>query len=142
MSYVPIYGIVFMLIIMLSSPSNSSDLKVPENPLPECPGSPNCIRTHQSFSVDSSTVLSTADLVLTNMGAESVEQDPESGHIHAVFRIPIFGWKDDVNITVHQNESITTLYIRSASRVGYSDLGVNNRRVKKFFRLFNKQLSN
>jgi len=131
-----------MLTIMISSPSNSSDFQVPENPLPECPGSPNCIRTHESFSMDSATVLSTADVVLKNMGAESVDQDSESGQIHAVFRIPVFGWKDDVHIVVHQNESIATLYIRSASRVGYSDLGVNNRRVKNFFRLFNKQLSN
>ena len=39
----------------------------------------------------------------------------------------------DLALTVEPHEEGTALHIRSASRKGYSDFGVNRRRVKRFF---------
>ncbi len=134
-------GLVCMLFTMLSSSSEPIRLQPIENPLKSCPDSPNCERTSRTFSADSASILNAADEVLRAMNAESIEWNEETKQIHAVFKIPIFGWRDDVHIAAHQDGSKTTLFIRSASREGYSDLGVNKRRVNKFFRKLNKTIS-
>lgn len=48
--------------------------------------------------------------------------------IHWEFRTPWIGYIDDVQIAGAVGE--TTVQIRSASRAGYSDLGVNRKRVE------------
>jgi hypothetical protein len=37
------------------------------------------------------------------MNAVSVEWNEEKKQIHAVFEIPVFGWRDDVHIAVAKN---------------------------------------
>lgn len=53
---------------------------------------------------------------------------------HAVYRIFLF--LDDVWVAVLPEAGGSRLHIRSQSRVGRSDLGVNKRRVERFFRTF------
>lgn len=119
-------------------PKQSKDT---ENPLPECPKSPNCIRTSISFSDDSAKVIEFVTLALENMGAFSFEFVEPEQKFESIFRIPVFGWKDDLIILVNTNSNSTTLFIRSSSREGYYDLGVNRRRVKKLNRLLSKNLN-
>lgn len=65
--------------------------------------------------------------------------ESESRQIDAVFKI--FIYKDDFAVqTEATDESSGFVHIRSSSRTGYSDLGVNRRRVKRFLRLLKKQL--
>ncbi|MFN1835996.1 DUF1499 domain-containing protein [Balneola sp. MJW-20] len=110
------------------------------NPLPSCPESPNCIRTSKLIHSDSTAVMRALKNVLTSE-AETVEADTDEQSVHAVYRIPVFGWKDDVNILLkEETENKTILYIRSASREGYSDLGVNKRRVNRIIRKTEKEL--
>jgi len=110
------------------------------NPLPPCPGTPNCERVSVTISASAKNVRSTALSVLEKMRVHSVEQEIES-KINAVFRIPIFGWKDDFTILIEPiNDQETTVHIRSASRTGRSDYGVNNRRIKRFIRWLEQDL--
>lgn len=51
--------------------------------------------------------------------------------IDAEFRV--FFFIDDVTIRVEPNDTGCRVWVRSSSRVGDSDLGVNKRRVNKFF---------
>lgn len=67
--------------------------------------------------------------------------DPKRIEIHAVYRIPIFHFKDDVDVIIEESGSKTTVYIRSASRLGVYDLGVNRRRVKRILRKLNSKIS-
>lgn len=108
-------------------PSMASDL--PDNPLPPCPDSPNCVRTTRLYEVPQDTLLDRAQNALHDMGASTVEADATDRRVHAVFRVFIF--KDDVHLAVAPHETGSALHIRSASRVGYSDLGVNARRVDR-----------
>lgn len=94
-----------------------------------------------TFTADSAVVLDAADEALRILSAESIQKNEATKEIHAVFKIPVFGWRDDLNIAVKQDGLDTHLFIRSASRVGYYDLGVNKRRVNKFFKHFNKIIS-
>lgn len=55
--------------------------------------------------------------------------DLEESDIKAVFKIGPY--RDDLAVSVETLEDGTTvLYIRSASRTGYTDYGVNRRRVR------------
>jgi uncharacterized protein (DUF1499 family) len=113
-----------------------------KNPLPECPETPNCERLTTSFSADSTAIYNALKEALSEMNAHTVEDLPDENRINAVFMIPVFGWKDDVNLVYESKADSTLVHIRSASREGYSDLGVNARRVKKLIKTTQKQLSN
>ena len=52
----------------------------------------------------------------------------DNSDIHAECRSMIFRFVDD--LTLHLTASNSIIHIRSASRIGYSDLGVNRRRVE------------
>ena len=112
-----------------------------ENPLASCPNTPNCERTYRIFSTDSATLLNKSDEVLHAMNAHTVTWNEENKQIHAVFEIPIFRWRDDVHIAVHNNGKNTTLFIRSASRIGHWDFWANKIRINKFFKKLNKSIS-
>ncbi|MCC5932857.1 MAG: DUF1499 domain-containing protein [Candidatus Cyclonatronum sp.] len=112
----------------------------PDNPLEACPESPNCVRSTLEVMAEADRILEAARQTLENMGAESIEET-EAGGLHAVFRIAVFGFRDDVHLALSpQPDGGTFVHIRSASRTGYSDLGVNSRRVDRFFRLLTAEL--
>ena len=134
-----------MLLIFLSAcGSSSTDIKTgmsnSNNPLPPCPDSPNCIRVSEEFNISADTLFSVVSKSLSKMKPYSTEKNIDSLSFHAVFKIPVFGWKDDVNIMLQANKKNSIIHVRSASRVGYSDLGVNKRRVKKLLKIINKTL--
>jgi len=52
-----------------------------------------------------------------------------SHYIHAVCETRILGFKDDLEFLI--DDAAKQIHCRSASRVGYSDLGVNRRRVER-----------
>jgi uncharacterized protein (DUF1499 family) len=54
------------------------------------------------------------------------------GRLEATVTTPWFGFRDDVVVRVVPDGNGTTVDVRSASRVGRSDLGVNARRIRVF----------
>jgi uncharacterized protein (DUF1499 family) len=106
-------------------------------PFKPCPDSPNCYITHLELKKPLGTAKLATKKVLQVMGAKQVQE--VAGGFDAVFQIFIF--LDDVTIRFTGSESNPTLWIRSASRVGHSDLGVNKRRVIDFLARFKKELS-
>lgn len=111
-----------------------------ENPLPECPGSPNCVRTHEVFNTGVELVFEYISQIFEEDAHEFEIEDPKRIELHAVYRIPIFGFKDDVNVILEEKNGETIVYIRSASRLGEYDLGVNKRRVRKIFKKLKKEI--
>lgn len=49
-------------------------------------------------------------------------------YIHAEFTSALFRFVDDVEFLVDDRASV--IHVRSASRIGHSDLGVNRRRIE------------
>jgi uncharacterized protein (DUF1499 family) len=75
----------------------------------------------------------TAEAVARDLGWRIAEADPAEGRIEAVDRTFWFGFRDDVVIRITEAEDgRTRLDVRSASRVGRSDLGTNARRIRDF----------
>ena len=57
---------------------------------------------------------------------------PEVGIIEATARTPIFGFRDDVVVRVSMEDGKVRVDMRSCSRVGHGDFGMNARRVVNF----------
>ena len=105
--------------------------------LAPCPSSPNCISS-QAIEPDKymaplpyagnteasrSIVLS----IIESMPRSKVVQEKEN-YIHAEFRSLIFRFVDDVEFLFDEEDK--TIHFRSASRTGYSDFGVNRKRMQ------------
>ncbi|MEI6724394.1 MAG: DUF1499 domain-containing protein, partial [Betaproteobacteria bacterium] len=67
---------------------------------------------------------------LTDLGLEISDFDPVQGRIEAVATSMLFGFKDDVVLRVAAQDGGTRIDIRSMSRVGRSDFGVNAKRIR------------
>ncbi len=106
----------------------------PRNPLPPCPATPNCIRTSEAFDKGIEKVFEAVTQVIEDEAHSFEVVNPRRIEIHAVYRIPVFGFKDDVDIILEDAGKETVLFIRSASRLGTYDLGVNKRRIKRVLR--------
>jgi len=102
------------------------------SPLPPCPDSPNCEHVTRAYPLAADSLFNAATRALTAIGPVSVEANDEKHRARAVYRVALV-FKDDVWIAVTPDDGRSHLHIRSASRVGYSDLGVNARRVRDFF---------
>jgi len=66
--------------------------------------------------------------VIRSMPRSRVVAEQED-YIHAEFTSAVFGFVDDVEFRV--DAAAHVIHVRSAARAGYSDLGVNRRRVEK-----------
>jgi uncharacterized protein (DUF1499 family) len=105
--------------------------------LAPCPASPNCVCSDESdaqhaisaFSLAVPAALAWAaarQAVLALPRTEIVSEQPE--YLHAECASALFGFVDDVEL--HLRPQAGVIGVRSASRVGYSDFGVNRRRVE------------
>lgn len=69
-----------------------------------------------------------------DMGWEIVAADSADGRIEATDQVAWFGFKDDVVVRLTPEDGVTRVDVRSKSRVGLGDLGVNARRVQSYLR--------
>jgi uncharacterized protein (DUF1499 family) len=66
-----------------------------------------------------------------------VEEDKERWYLRAEARSRLFRFVDDVEFQLVPEERL--VHVRSASRVGYWDLGVNRRRVERLREAFERE---
>lgn len=96
-----------------------------EGRLAPCPGAPNCVSSEDGAvsplpPVDSMRL----QAVMAALGADL--QRAEENYLAFTTRSRLFGFVDDVEFRLTPEAT----HIRSASRVGYSDMGANRRRVE------------
>ncbi len=90
--------------------------------------------TALSYELSTEEQLNKVARVIESMpGAKIVQQEPN--YIHAIFTTKLMRFKDDVE--VYLDDDAKLMHFRSASRVGYSDLGVNRKRYERFVELLN-----
>jgi uncharacterized protein (DUF1499 family) len=73
-------------------------------------------------------------MVMRELGWDIVDVDADSGRVEATATTYWFGFKDDVVVRVRPAPVGSRVDIRSASRIGVSDLGKNAERVREFLR--------
>lgn len=118
--------------LLTTDPADFPPQDGPPNPLPACPDSPNCVRTTWTYPVPVDTLFDAARAALNATDADALTVDTAARRLDAVYRVVFF--KDDVVVIAEPYEEGAALHIRSASRVGQSDLGVNGRRVRRIQR--------
>jgi uncharacterized protein (DUF1499 family) len=116
---------------------NSSEISHPFKP---CPGTPNCVIHSIQFRTEADTLFRVCSDVIREMDPYTTDENSHSLQIEAVFRIPVFGFMDDVEIAIASDHTGSILHVRSSSRVGHSDLGVNRRRVQRIVKKINEKL--
>lgn len=111
------------------------------HPFEPCPDSPNCIIHSADFPTEAEKLFEKSLDVLQSMNPYRLDSRLQSLQIDAVFRIALFGFKDDLSVLFSQKDGQSILYVKSSSREGYSDLGVNRRRVRRFLKKLNSTLT-
>ena len=137
---VVIVGALVMMSLFSRKPSN---LGVVDGRLAECPSSPNCVSTQAGdanhrmepipFTGSSDEAMQRITDLVSKMPRTKIVT-VEDNYLHAEFRSAFFRFVDDVEFLIDPEEQ--TIHFRSASRVGYSDLGVNRRRMEQIRKAF------
>ncbi|MDD9952642.1 MAG: DUF1499 domain-containing protein [Zetaproteobacteria bacterium] len=131
--------IILKVILITAFLSCRSAYATGEIPFSPCPKSPNCVSSHAPADDPRHYI---APLTLTPRGDSPLEQVHQllqkksrvklmtrSAHyLHYEFTSRIFGFVDDVEF--YAPAQSTTVHMKSASRVGYSDLGANRNRLE------------
>jgi uncharacterized protein (DUF1499 family) len=114
--------------------------------LRDCPDTPNCVssratddsRRVEPFPCATSCeeTLKRLQEILESMPRTSIVNASE-GYLHVTFTTPLLRFVDDLELLASPEEGV--LHVRSASRVGTWDLGVNRRRVEDLRRRLARQ---
>jgi len=114
-----------------------NNLGVRDGKLVPCPNTPNCVSSQSSdteHSIQALTYNSTpkeamADLKTVIQGMKKTKIITENkNYLYVEFTSAIMGFVDDVEFYV--DEAAKVIHVRSASRLGQSDLGVNRKRIE------------
>jgi uncharacterized protein (DUF1499 family) len=116
------------------------DLGVTDGLLKSCPSLPNCVST-QALPEDAvhyaEPIVYTGERKDTQLAIESYMLSKGNarivsnslGYIHFAVRSSLIGYIDDLEFYLPEGDSV--VHVRSASRIGYSDFGVNRERVRQ-----------
>jgi len=114
-----------------------------------CPDKPNCVCSEhkdaashyidpviilQNISFDPMPVLKNT---IRDMGGSL--QTESGNYLAATFSSTIFGFVDDLEIRIDPVQKV--IHMRSASRVGYSDAGVNRKRTELLKKIYHRKAS-
>ena len=133
-----IFGLIITLSCSLIVPNALAAAGINNSRLEPCPSSPNCVVSQNgdeehsiepiTYQSDLATARETLLKVLSVVPrTEVIEQTDD--RIQAESTSRIFKFVDDVEFYFPQDENV--IHVRSASRVGESDLGVNRRRIEQ-----------
>lgn len=105
--------------------------------LQDCPSSPNCVSTlatrddHKmaplAYGKSDKDVLETIKKIVASEKRTKLVETKES-YLHFEFKTALLGFVDDVEFELDPAKKL--VHFRSASRVGYSDLGANRKRME------------
>jgi uncharacterized protein (DUF1499 family) len=105
--------------------------------LANCPDSPNCVCSQETrpshgiaalaYEGEGSAAFSRLADVLKSWPRTKIITQTDN-YMHVEFTTRIMRFVDDVEFLLAEDEKV--IHVRSASRVGYSDLGTNRKRVE------------
>ncbi len=91
--------------------------------LAPCPDTPNCFQV-EVITEDGESGLNALEKALSNTVGITIAKRQDN-YLHATSKSSIMGYIDDLEVLRKEDR----LQIRSASRLGHSDLGANKKRV-------------
>lgn len=103
-----------------------------------CPSSPNCVSSMEKGEAyieppgySGMERQEALDLLIEELKVrkECKELNVDGFYVHAVFVTSLLRFRDDVEFYLPADEKV--IHWKSASRVGYSDMGTNRKRLEK-----------
>jgi len=124
------------------SGTRPANLGVKDNRLSPCPSSPNCVSSQSDdgrnkiepirFTSTPAEAMDRLQKVIQGMKRAHLVKET-SNYLHVEFRT-LLGFVDDAEFYFDETQKV--IHLRSASRVGYWDLGVNRKRMEAIRRAF------
>lgn len=110
-----------------------NNLGVNDGKLTSCPGTPNCVNSQSNdaqFKIEPLPGVSIAEIkgVVEGMERTTIVEESDN-YLYAEFKSKLMGYVDDVEF--YRDPAANVVHVRSASRLGKSDLGVNRKRVEE-----------
>ena len=108
------------------------NIGVQNDRLSPCPDSPNCVSSFENDETHGIQPLaaSLAEVEQVLLGFDDTNiVSSEGDYLYAEFTTRIMGYVDDVEFLYDRENGVT--HVRSASRLGYSDLGANRKRIER-----------
>ncbi|MBD2728941.1 DUF1499 domain-containing protein [Nostoc sp. FACHB-892] len=122
---------------MVFAGKRPNNLGISNGKLAPCPNSPNCVSsqsTDETHKIAPLTFTSTPEEAIANL-KEIIQSLPRTkiisesqDYLYAEFKSALLGFVDDVEFYLDRNANV--IQVRSASRLGQSDLGVNRQRIE------------
>ena len=110
-----------------------------------CPGTSNCVNsksldaehkiTPLTYTSSAEDAFNTLKTVVQSFKQSAIAQEKDN-YLYAEFTIPVVGFVDDVEFLLDKDAQV--IHVRSASRLGESDLGVNRKRIETIRAKFNQ----
>ena len=131
-----VVAVMITFFVMGKNSRNISMAGLENGTLQSCPDRPSCVSSLENrkafqiapLVVDSSIkapLQKLEQLIMTMPQANIIER--RDTYLHATFTSKFFGFVDDIEFLC---DGSNTIQVRSVSRVGHSDLGVNRQRVE------------
>ena len=105
--------------------------------LAPCPNTPNCVSSYSqdaehgieplAYNSTATEAMAKLKIVIENLERTQIIEETDN-YLYAQFTTPLMGFVDDVEFLL--DDSSKVIHVRSASRLGKSDLGVNRKRVE------------
>jgi len=134
-----------MIFAGIFSGQRPTDLGIKDGRLAPCPQTANCVSsqsqdsTHQiaplTYREDSATAFAKLKQLIRGMERTAIVTE-DAHYLYAEFTTPLLGFVDDVEF--YLDEAAGVIHVRSASRLGESDLGVNRKRIETLRTRFNE----
>jgi len=124
--------IIYIIVMTLSTATQAAEKK-----LAACPSSPNCVSSQATdeghfiapFKITGNVEEAWAALKTALLGQSRTVITNETGDtVHAEATSLVFRFVDDIDAILDAGARL--IHIRSASRTGYGDFGVNRKRVE------------
>lgn len=137
---------LIMLLLALTGCSGSAPVAggISNGDVLPCPDTPNCVSTAETDTKQTISPLTyrgsreqaivKLKKIINDLPNTKLRQEKD-GYLWWECKSKIFGFIDDLEIYLPAKQQL--IQIRSASRMGYSDFGVNRERVEKIKQRFN-----
>jgi uncharacterized protein (DUF1499 family) len=127
--------LTFIVLLLTSFMTNAED--APIKKLPPCQNTPNCVSTQavdkphytEPFRISGNPQKAWEDLRRAIMSQDRVMITHETDNsLHAEATSLVLHFVDDIDVVLDAEAGV--IHIRSASRIGHSDFGVNRKRIE------------
>jgi uncharacterized protein (DUF1499 family) len=121
------------------SGTRPTNLGVKDGKLAACPPSPNCVCSQSTDPKSQIEPLPMVSIERLKQAINALERttiiEESSDYLYVEFKSKLMGYVDDVEFYFDRGQNL--IQVRSASRLGQSDLGVNRKRIEEIRALLN-----